>query len=102
MEKATLYLTPSFSEALAIKVQVGCPHIHYSIEPECNPFTANLVWVDVLHKALTNAIKHGACVVSYPQLPSLSGKLSSEDIEIIKKAECALEDLKPQVDFIYL
>jgi len=87
----SLYMVSNLGLALEIKMREGCPHIHCRIEPDCDEFTANIVWFDVVDKGIDSARAHGACVISIEEVRHPSGKLSQEELLILSNWDRALK-----------
>lgn len=94
--KPILYLESSLKVAIDRKIEKGCPHIHLSIESDCDAFTASLIWLEVLDRGLKSAITHGECVVSFEQ-ESKSHILTKEEAQIISTMEKSLSEIKNKV-----
>lgn len=94
--KPTLYVESSLKVALDRKLERRCPHIHLSIESDCDAFTASLIWLEVLDRGLKSAIAHGECVVSFEQ-KSKSNLLTNEEAQMISNMEKSLADLIEKV-----
>lgn len=94
--KPTLYIEPVLTQALKLKIELSCPHIHFSSEENCDSFTANLLWIEVLTRSVKVATLQGSCVVSYTQKHKLK-PLSDEEQGIIynlqKKVDLMLEKI---------
>ena len=94
--KPTLYVESSLKVALDKKLEKGCPHIHLSVESDCDAFTASLIWIEVLDRGLKSALNHGGCVVSFEQ-KSKNHILTKEEYKIISNMEKALSGLIEKV-----
>jgi hypothetical protein len=76
------------------------PHIHFSIEEDCDPFTSALIWVEVLSRGLEAATSQGACVISYTETYLPKGQLTSEECSIVKSLQTNLEKKLDTVEVI--
>ena len=95
-----LYIENKVSRALKLKIEEGLPHIHFSIEENCDPFTSALIWIEVLSRGVEAALNQGACVISYTDSYISKGQLSSEEHDIIKKMQASLEKKLDTVEII--
>jgi len=87
MERHKLYIEPSLPKALKLKLEEQMPHIHFSIEKDCDPFTASLIWLEVLRRAAETARIQGACVVSYNNEISCRNSLSKDELRILSELQ---------------
>lgn len=97
-----LYLVSNLDLALEIKLKESCPHIHFIIEPDCDPFTESMVWLEVLCRGRSLAVKEGCCIVSYMDFSQCKGSLSEDDLEMIKEGHKKINERYPQVEVISL
>ncbi len=83
----TLFLTSSITLALQIKMDKGCPHIHF-VQDTHNSFLSALCWVEALNKGGSYAREHGFCVVSYDKSSSImDNSMTSDELSIILSEE---------------
>lgn len=92
--KPSLYMISDLPLALEIKLREECPHIHCKIEPDCDLFTATLVWLEVVTRGVALAQAHNACVVSINKDQHPKGKLTSEEVSLLVKVN---QDLKERL-----
>jgi hypothetical protein len=97
--KPILYIEPSLANALKIKIEKGCPHIHLSVEEECDAFTAALLWLEVLDRGFKTSLEYGLCVVSFEQRSNLYS-LSKEDRKLISSMEKRMSSLAEKVEVV--
>lgn len=99
-ERHKLYIENKVSRALKLKIEEGLPHIHFSIEEDCDPFTSALIWVEVISRGVDAALAQGACVISYTDPYVSKGQLSSEEQDIIMKIQMRIENKLDSVEII--
>ena len=87
MERHKLYIEPNLTIALKLKMEEQIPHIHFSIEKDCDPFTASLIWLEVLMRAVSAARTQGACVVSYNNDIFCRNSLSKDELRILSELQ---------------
>ena len=95
-----LYIEPLIRRALKIKIEEGCPHIHFSIEENCDGFTSSLIWLEVLSRGIKAAKAQGACVISYTPSSPLQVNLSFDEQEIINKMQRKIEKSLASLEII--
>jgi hypothetical protein len=100
LNKKHIYIEDKVSRALKLKIDEGLPHIHFSIEENCDPFTSALIWIEVLSRGVEAALIQGACVISYSDPYVSKGQLSSEECDIIKKMQKNLDKKLSTVEII--
>lgn len=87
MERHKLYIEPNLTNALKLKMEKQIPHIHFSIERDCDPFTASLIWLEVLMRAAETARTQGACVVSYNNDSFGRNSLSNDELRMLSELQ---------------
>ena len=99
-----IIFTESLNKALQIKINRGCPHIHFIIEKNCDRFTSSLVWLEVLSRAVNQSIHNGCCVVSYKtkHFDLYSKSLSEDENKILLKGLKTVEEKLKLVNVSYV
>jgi hypothetical protein len=80
---ASLFISGDLTKALKLKVSLGCPHIHFVAEEDCDLFTSEIVWGEVLFKGLVVALNMEACVVSYTVHHTSHSHMDSDDLDLL-------------------
>ena len=102
VEPMVLHLVSDLNRALEIKTRLKCPHIHFIIEKNCDSFTSNLVWLEVLTRGSEACRREGACVISYSDLSNNQepSGLSDEDLIFFKQLQKQLDVKMKDIEII--
>ena len=101
VKRMILYLVSDLNRALEIKARLKCPHIHFIIEKNCDIFTSNLVWLEVLTRGSEACKREGFCVISYSDFShNLDSGLSDEDLSFFKQLQNQLDEKMKDIEII--
>lgn len=101
VEPMVLHLVSDLNRALEIKTRLKCPHIHFIIEKNCDPFTSNLVWLEVLTRGSEACRREGSCVISYSDFSNVQEHfLSDEDLVFFKQLQKQLDEKMKDIEII--
>lgn len=99
---ASLFISGDLTKALKLKVSLGCPHIHFVAEADCDPFTSEVVWGEVLLKGLQVALNMGSCVISYTDFHKGDSAMDPDDLDLLLSQRKNLESHLREVDVYHV
>jgi hypothetical protein len=99
---ASLFISNDLTKALKLKVSLGCPHIHFVAEEDCDSFTSEIVWGEVLFNGLQVALNMGACIVSYVDHHRRSTFIDPDDLDLLLSQQKNLESYLREVDVYHV